>query len=629
MSEGLLVNYLTNYNNDINKLLDIIKTVSGSEGYALYINDGRVLSNKDSDCFDHTEFFDTVSLYIKNNDHENLVLIPSIKYKLCLFGNQNGYNESIEQVTKPFINLLNILVEDETCGDMFLVNMSHEIRTPLNGVIGYSQLLNQTEMNSKQKSYSKSLSECSLQLMQIINDVLDVSRLNSGKMGLSVECFSIKEVEETIRKIMGQRIYDKKQTIVFENHSNLPSYIVTDKQKLTQIMINLVSNAHKFSNINGKINIKFSLHDEHTIKFSVSDNGSGIKESKLCDLFKTFVQLHDDTKNKGSGLGLAICKKLCVLMGGNISVESKEGKGATFTCFIKFKKCEEAEQEIQSEAIQLMGRKVLVVDDNADNRILLSEQLYEWNMKPMVVASAKEAMSLVTGTRHKFDIGIIDICMPEISGTELAKQIKEQRPLLPLIALSSLDYFCGSNDFEGRLDKPVNKVQLFDKISRVLNNNNNLEDDLTTIIEEDSSDVSSDSSSSPSSRFKKNCKILVAEDVEYNQDILKEMLQKFGYKNVDTANNGQEAVDLIKESHDQKSPYGILLLDLQMPVMDGYTVIDTVNENQWTLPKIIVVTASVIQKEREKCREKGVNYFIKKPIEINELKKCILESSIV
>jgi two-component system, sensor histidine kinase and response regulator len=596
---------------DIKPLLGILTSFTLSIGSVVYTNKGDVISDKDSRCFHIDEFKYVDKIQIVNNEDDNMIIIPFRKYKLCLFGRPGGYTEDILYDIRPFTRIIDNLIENPSDdSDSFLVNMSHEIRTPLNGVIGYSQLLEQTELTSAQKANVRSLSDCSVQLMQIINNILDVSRLNVGKMSVYNECFSISEIEDSVINILGTKLSQKKQALTFRSSSNVPKYIVSDKQKIIQIIINLVSNAHKYSDSFTRINIVFSLNTHRTLTIKVNDEGIGISTTKIPSLFKPFSRLHPENIQSGSGLGLLISKKLAVLLDGDITVDSTEGRGSEFIVTVKFRDYKEVELEVDNDALSLDGICVLVVDDTADNRILLTEQLHAWNMIPIVVGSAKEALNILHSNRYEIVLGLIDICMPETDGATLAKTIKSERPLLPLIALSSSDSFVPSCDFETKLDKPVNKLQLFEKMKNILSNINR----------------SSCNVGSPVRSEKYTDRILIAEDNHYNRDMIVKMLQNIGYINVDIAEDGVIAIDKMTTANEIENPYKIILLDLNMPNKNGYQVMDHINEQSWKLPNVIVVTASVITGESEKCSKLGVNHFISKPINYNSLKRVMIQA---
>jgi len=357
------------------------------------------------------------------------------------------------------------------------------------------------------------------------------------------------------------------------------------------------------------------------LSICVRDNGIGIHEDDLIKIFNSFSQTAFSSTENGSGLGLAIVKQLCSLLNGKVEVTSEVGKGSIFTCYINYKEYSEIEKQITTNSKILKDISVLIVDDNVDNRILLTEELFNFGMKPISCSSAKEAVSMISSDRYEFDIGIIDICMPDINGIDLAKRIKEINPLLPLIALSSVDSFSNmSTDFVFKLDKPVNKLQLFSCLTKTIQKHNILNTNHTKVK------INTKDKRSPSIKFKKNARILITEDISYNRTLLMTIVNQLGYKNVDTAENGKIAIDMITNAQNNIQ-YDILLLDIRMPEMDGYDVLTRMNKMKLKKPKVIVVTASILQQEREKCLSLGVSYFINKPIDINELKNMILYSS--
>jgi CheY-like chemotaxis protein len=601
------IEYMKSDSVDIKVFMGIMARYTNSTLVGIYKLNEWILSD------DKLTFPDTIDPHINKIQiiDDKVIVIPCNGYTLCLMGRELGYKDDIVVELRPFLRVIDGLLKDELdTSTMFLVNMSHEIRTPLNGVIGYAQLLEQTELKSCQKANVRSLTDCSVQLMQIINNILDISRLTAGKIKTHMECFSMTEIEDYINNILVTKITQKKQQLKFRSLSTVPSYIIADKQKIIQILINLVSNAHKYSNISSHINVTFSVDEtDNNLVIKVIDEGVGIPRSKIDNLFEPFSRLHPEDIQSGSGLGLVISKKLAILMGGDIAVESVEGRGSEFTVTVKYRKYKEVEEEVDREIGNMDGMYVLVVDDTVDNRILLSEQLHSWNMNPIVVASAKEALNILRSKRHDIIVGLIDICMPEIDGIQLAKTIKEENPLLPLIALSSLDSFVPSCDFETKLDKPVNKIQLYEKMKNIITKFN------PKLIK----------TNSPTHLTNRDCRILVAEDNMYNSDMLIKMLNNIGYENIDVAVNGIDAVDKLKIANSTKLPYKVLLLDLSMPQMDGYEVIQHIKNEGWDQPHIIVVTASVITGEADKCMAMGVEHFVSKPIDYNSLKRVIIQ----
>lgn len=655
MHKEQTINYLeklVNRTENISELLQMYIYSTSSRAGAIFIRNG---TSNTYNCIEHINLDDKSNIKVK---FEPIVPIEDISFDLnigyvapysvstiinipitidnecigivCLLNRLEKYTEEIVNLLTLYISLTQLILSKEKilkeckeiCNldsqdkDLFLANMSHEIRTPANGVIGYGQLLMQTELSSVQRNYLTSQNQCCIQLMQIINNVLDFSKLSSGKMVISTECFTINEVIETIHSTIGQRINDKKQKIKFIVDDEFPMFIIMDKQKLIQIIINLTSNAYKFSDIGGEIEITFSVLHLGKIQVTVKDNGIGISEQNQNKLFNAFEQIKTTDSRYGTGLGLVISQKLAKLLGGYISVKSTLGLGSTFSLTATFKPYEEYEKIIQQNSKLLKDKMILVVDDNTDNRILITELLFEWQMKPIICASALEALRMVMSDRYNFSIGLIDICMPGTSGSELAKQIKEERPLFPLIALSSLDTFITTKDFEQKLDKPINKIQLFNAIHSILSKKKIQ----SAFIGEENS---SSDSSSPSYKFNKNARILITEDITYNRNMLENMLENLKYNNIDSAENGKIAIEMIEKANNNGKPYDIILLDLRMPIMDGYEVIDIIKKQNWNI-KIVVISASVMDEDRKRCKSIGIQYFITKPIAMSQLKDVML-----
>lgn len=495
---------------------------------------------------------------------------------------------------------------NEISPEYFLSSLSHEIRTPLNGIVGYTQLLAQTKLDHNQKKYINSMTQCSLQLVELLNDILDFSKLSSGKTQINSEYFNIKELFDEVNCTINYKIKEKKQHCHFVYDKNIPEYIVSDKQKIMQILINLLSNAVKFSHIGARIIVTTNLLKNNMIEISVEDNGIGIDKDDQFKLFNPFIQVEQSSIKNGCGLGLAISKKLIEILGGTIYVESEKNKGSVFFFTFKYEQYEKFEESFQKNIILLKDKYILIVDNDIDNRLSISEIFFEYDIKPIVCSSSKETLRIISCKRYPFSVCLIDICMPDISGVELSKKIKEIDADIPLVALTSIDRDFNTTNFKYVLTKPINKIKLMDVILKIVKSNSIEQFKLNPIIKNIEN---------------KNINFLIAEDVDYNYEILKNMLLLLGYNNIQYAKNGEEVIDMI-----QVNKFNILLLDLKMPIKNGFEVAKYIKENsQYNYIKIIVISASVLEYDKEKCKELGISYFLTKPLNLNHLKNTIVD----
>lgn len=499
----------------------------------------------------------------------------------------------------------------------FLSALSHEIRSPLNGIVGYNQLLLQTKVSPTQKTYLAAMNKCCIQLLELLNDIIDYSRLSIGKMNINKECFSIKEVTDVIDNTLNFRLKEKRQKFQWIISRNLPKLIVSDKQKIIQILVNLVSNASKFTDIGGFISVHISPKPGNKMEFTVKDTGCGISPENQLKLFDAFYQVEQSVSKTGSGLGLAISKKLVELLsggerslttseGGGITVDSTVGKGSSFSFTITHET--QLEEDDVGSLNSLKGKYALVVDNDPNNRILLGEILFELRMKPIVCASALEAISLIIKQRYNFAIAIID------NDLELAKEIKKESPSLPLIGLTTSD----SDVFDQVILSSAlgtQKTHLLSCIQKLVKRGD------VGIC--GSGSESGSNSGSPVN--KNNVKILVTEDIMDNLTLTINMLESMGYTDIDTAVNGREAIQKLDKAFEKGEMFNILLLDLRMPVMDGFKVIEHVNKKGYGASgiNIAVLTASVLDADRIRCKELGIKYFIVKPVEMIQLRNVM------
>lgn len=349
--------------------------------------------------------------------------------------------------------------------DLLLVNMT---RAPLNGIISYNKLLSKTKLDEVQNKYLTLMNHCCFQLMQIINDALDYAKLSTHSVSLNEERFSVNDLRAAVENILGAQLKSKKQTMKFSVRDSVPEFIFSDRPKILQILVNLLSNAHKFSGEGAEIKVVVELREGDFLLFEVRDQGAGISEEDQAKLFHVFTQLKSASAKVGTGLGLAVSQKLTELLLGVMWVRSAPGEGSSFYFTVKFSDCEDFEKVISQKIPLLEGKYVLVVDGDAANRMLLADYLFEWKMVPVPVASGAEAVRLIINNRYPFCVGLIDICMPSPDGPELAKLIKGENPHLPLVGLSSADSPVGGGIFDFRLDKPLHKFKLFNCIAKLV-----------------------------------------------------------------------------------------------------------------------------------------------------------------
>ncbi len=548
-----------------------------------------------------------------------------LAHQLTLESRVLGRTQELEAANVELIAAKEVAEDAARTKAEFLANMSHEIRTPMNGVIGMTGLVLDSKLDSEQREMLETVRRCGDQLLELINDILDFSKIESGNFEVEAIDFDLRDIVEDLGEIFGSRFQDKHVELVTLFPSGVPERLVGDPTRLRQVLTNLLGNALKFTE-EGEVHLHVGVEDSSDerikLRFEVRDTGIGIPEERVSQLFGAFTQVDASTTRRfgGTGLGLAICKGLVTAMGGEVDVESVEGEGSTFIVSLAFDRGALVSEPSKRRHGVLRGRKAACLDDNETNLFVLKKQLESWGME----AEAFSRPSRLLGElEERPDVFILDFHMPEMNGLAVAERLAadERFKDVPVLMLTSVS-------FQGRM-KELRAHGISEQLRKPVKQSS-LETSLRSLLGTGAKGAmhlvpdSSEGDDRPDEEADRRAKtrVLVVEDNAVNARLAKALLSRGGFQ-CDVASDGQEALDMLSQM-----PFDIVLMDCQMPVMDGFEATRSIREREAKTGEhvsIVAMTANAMEGDSERCLAAGMDAYLSKPISATRLYAAVDE----